>query len=246
MSLKLSQQKSKETGSALIYILIAIALLAALTFTFMEPSSQQGSSQGSFKSLSAIEAQVNTIRSAIQECVLSYPKGDKTIDATAGGSDPYAKKMYPINPDSTHYTAATPGRAGNKLVKNIRCPGNNPGGVNVKDHALIFSDQSGRFLPPPPDLFNDWVYYNGRDGVYFYTYTNKTDAFLETALLKLDEKFSECEADVIESGGAAKDIDSDGVQTCAANNLCFRVRVFKNDSAEYNGDTDGDETAAGC
>jgi hypothetical protein len=238
--------RAREQGSALVYILIAIALLAALTFTFMEPSSQQATSQSAFKSLSAIEAQVNTIRSAIQECVLSYPKGDKTIVVTGVGSDPYARKNYPINPNSTHYTAATPGRSGDRLVKNLRCPGNNPGGVNVKDHAMLFTDKSGKFLPPAPELFNDWEYYNGVDGVYFYTYTNKTDAFLKSALLKLDEKFSECEADVIESGSSAKDIDSDGVQTCAANNLCFRVWLIKNDSAEFNGDTDGDETAAGC
>lgn len=246
--------RAREQGSALVYILIAIALLAALTFTFMEPSSQQATSQSAFKSLSAIEAQVNTIRSAIQECVLSYPKGDRCINGdarsyctTSASTDPGARENYPINPNSSHYVNATPARAGNRLVKNLRCPGNNGGtNANHDNHEFIFTDKSGKFLPPAPELFNNWEYYNGVDGVYFYTYTNKTDAFLKSALLKLDEKFSECEADVIESGGAPKDIDSDGTQICAIDNLCFRVWLIKNDSAEFNGDADGDETAAGC
>src|SRR5690606_21998012 len=140
---------SNESGSALVYILIAIALLAALTFTFMEPSSQQTSSQNTFKMVSNMEAQINMIQSSIQECVLSYPRGDSTIDVTVSGSDPYARDNYPINPNSSHYTTATPGQSGDRLVRNMRCPGNNPGSPNDKNHALVFGGAAGKFLPPP-------------------------------------------------------------------------------------------------
>lgn len=247
MSIVYKNKRAPENGSALVYILIAIALLAALTFTFMEPSSQQTSSQNTFKTQTALQGQIDMIRSAVQECVLSYPKGDKTIDTSGSGSDPGARDNYPINPDSTHYTAATPGRSGDRLVKNIRCPGNNPGGANKADHEPVFSSSAGKYLPPAPDLFDDWQYYNGNDGIFFWTETDKTDAFIAAALEKLDDSFSECEADVIDTSDApagAKDLDSDTTLTCPANHLCFRVRMITESTATYNGDADSDE--AGC
>lgn len=233
-----------ERGSALVYILIAIALLAALTMSFMEPSSQQTSSQNTFKTISAVQTQADLIRAAIQECVLSYPKGDATIDNSVSGTDPGARDNYPLNPNSAHYATATPGQSGDRLVRNIRCPGNNPGGSDVDDHQKIFTSASGKYLPPAPDLFEDWQYYSGDDGVFFWTSTSKTDAFLESALEKMDENFSECEADVIDAVSAAQDLDSDSALSCASGDLCFRVWMIVNDSAVFNGDSDTDET--GC
>ncbi len=251
----ISQGRARESGSALVYILIAIALLAALTFTFMEPSSQQTSSQNTFKSASALESQIDLVRSAIQECVLSYPKGDKCINndaaaycTTAATTDSGARENYPINPDSLHYTNATPGRSGDRLVKNLRCPGNNPGDTaDHDDHNPVFGGSSGKFMPPAPDLFNDWQYYNGLDGVFFWIETDKTDAFIATALEKMDSRFSECEADVIDTSDApagAKDLDGAGTLECPANNVCFRVWMIANSSSNvYYGDADGDEAA---
>ena len=235
-----------QNGSALVYILIAIALLAALTVTFMEPSSQQTSSQGTFRVVSALKSQIDSVRSAVQECVLSYRKGDTTIDISASGTDPNARRNFPIKPNSTHYSTATIGPTAGRLVKDIRCPGD-PGNGDI-NHALIFRGISGKFLPPAPDLFEDWQYYNGTDGVYFWTQTNKSDAFINTALQKLDEEFGECEADIIDASGAAVNLDSDAPAEaqCPSGYKCFRVRMRINPSAVYNGDTDGEEAAASC
>lgn len=245
--------RKQEHGSALVYILIAIALLAVLTITFMEPSSQQTSSQNTFKTMTEIESQANVIRAALQECVLAYPQGDLCIndpaydtDCTSTGvSDPSARRNFPINPDSTHYTGATPGRSSDHEVRNLRCPGNNPGGANHANHELIFSGGEGKFLPPPPDLFGEWQYYNGIDGIFFWTSTDKSDAFLLAALTKLDEKFAECESDIVDAVTTAQDMDSDGDYECPVGNVCFRVwMTMNNTEAVFNGDTDDDETAA--
>lgn len=238
-------KRASETGSALVYILIAIALLAALTMSFMEPSSQQTSSQNTFKTVADLQGQVDTIRSAIQECLLLYPQGDSTINNGGGGSDPGALKNYPINPDSTHYTTATPGRSGDRLVRNLRCPGNSTTS-DPEDHALLFSSVSGKFLAPAPDLFQDWQYYNGTDGVYFWTQTNKTDAYITAALEKLDEKFSECEADVIDASGGAEDLDSaaTALTQCPNDHICFRVWMIDNGSAPH-ADNNIDATCGG-
>jgi hypothetical protein len=249
---KISIRKN-ERGSALVYILIAIALLAALTLTFMEPSGQQTQSQNTFKTVSALQTQADFIISSVQECVITYPKGDFTIDNSGLGTDPGAMKRYPINPNSDHLPVAS--RSGNQEVTELRCPGvtsednwRDSAGVlndngNDNDHPKIFGVTTGKTFPPTPELFNPWQWYNGNDGVFFWTFTDKTDAYLLTAVNKLDELYSECEADVIDASGGAEDIDSDSNYSCANGNICFRVWIRATGSAVYNGDTDGDEAA---
>lgn len=231
------KSKTSQRGSALIYILIAIALLAALTATFMDSSSQQTSSQNTFNTVTDLNSQINFIRSAIQECVLTYPDG--AADLVGVSSNP----PYPINPTSTYFSAPAAPSANNNAV-NVRCPGNPQG--HVKQHAVIFGGSSGKFLPPIPRLFNDWSYWNSVDGVFFFTSTNKTDAFLTTALTRLDEQFSECEADVINNSasGSALNITTSGGSgpTCPANSWCFRIWLIAQPSNIYPGDSDSDET----
>ncbi len=235
---------NQERGSALVYILIAIALLAALTVTFMKPSSQQTSSQGSFRTIANVKNQIDTITSAVQSCILTYRKGDALINVTIPGSDPSARKNFPIKPNSTHYTGATIGATAGRLVKDIRCPGN-PGG-NDNNHAHIFGRTSGKSLPPVPDLFEDWQYYNGIDGVFFWIKTNKTDAFINTALQKIDDRYDECEVDIVDASAAVKNMDSLAEATCEVGYTCLRMRMTRKPSAVYNGDTDNEETAASC
>lgn len=228
--------RKNERGSALVYILIAIALLAALTVTFMEPSSQQTSSQAGFRTATEVKGQVDMIRSAVQECVLRYGRGDDNIPNAGGQTEEGANIIYPIKPNSTYLDSPDPDRS----VKYIRCPGNNPGGGNENQHGDIWT--AGKYMPAPPDLFEDWQWYNGNDGVFFWTYTTKSDAFLLSALEKIDENYSECEADIIQSGATATDIDSDSTVTCPANATCFRVWMITNDATAVHGDF----TSDGC
>ena len=233
---------ASEKGSALVYILIAIALLAALTFTFIEPSSQQSSSQNSFKTAASLDSQIQLIRSSVQQCLLTYPRGDNAIDTSPSGSDPDANTRYPINPDSTYYSSATPGRSGDRQVRNIRCPGRSSTS-DAEDHVKIFSGQSGRYLPPAPDLFGEWQLYNGEDGVFFWISTDKSDLSIQSALSKLDEKYSECESDVVDASASARNLDSNALLACASGSTCFRIFMTANATAVYNGDSDGDESA---
>lgn len=214
-------RRTNERGSALVYILIAIALLAALTVSFMEPASQQTQSQNSFKMVSEFEAQIDFIRTAVQECVILYQMGDNGIDSTAGGAVTLtegANKKFPIDPRSSYLT--NPSASADPLVRELRCPGN-PG--DNADHQPVFSGSSGKFLGPPPAMFEEWRWYNGLDGIFFWTYTLNTDAFIQTSMDKLNESFGLCEADVVRTGAISMDMDNAGDVVCPANATCFRL-----------------------
>lgn len=230
-----------ERGSALIYILIAIALLAVLTASFMDSSSQQTTSQNTFNTVTDLNTQINFIRSSVHECVLTYPEGDQSsaFAATTPTNIP-----YPILPTSSYFTGSTLGVAPDDAVKFLRCPGN-PGTNN--NHAVIFGGSSGKFLPPAPKLFSEWYYYNGNDGVYFVIGSDKTDAFISTALQKLDDQFSECEADIIDATAAPAYLTTDNSTAigliCPVGHLCFRVWMIAGPDAIYPNDVGGDEAA---
>jgi hypothetical protein len=229
-------------GSALIYILIAVALLAALTVSLMEPSSQQTQSQSSTNLVTDISGQVGFITSAISECVLSHPDQDSELTTTQQKNAP-----YPINPQDPYFDAQTadPPSDTDDNVENIRCPGN-PGGTGStnQDHARIFGGTSGKFLPPPPALFTDWTYYNGADGIYIMTSSDKTDPYITSSLIKLDAKYSNCEGEVIDRRGtSALTISSDttpgdgAARTCPAGSVCFRYWLILKATAIH-GDVD--------
>jgi type II secretory pathway pseudopilin PulG len=223
-------------GSALIYILIAVALLAALTVSLMEPSSQQAQSQNTSNLVTNIDAQATFVVSAVQECTLTYPDQDSELTTTEQENTP-----YPINPEDPYFDAQSSAiaSAADNAVSGIRCPGNPGGdGATNQDHALIFGGSSGKFLPPPPPLFDAWEYYNGADGVFFFTKTNKTDAFIQTSLQRLDDAYAECEADVNDQlSGAAVNLSSDitpgdgAERSCPAGYICFRYWIIQKASA---------------
>lgn len=225
-----------QSGSALIYILIAVALLAALTVSLMEPSGQQAQSQNATNIYTELDGQIGFISSAVSECVLSHPDQDSELTSTEQKNAP-----YPINPSDPYFDgqSANPGTDPDDRVDYIRCPGNPGGaGANNQDHARIFGGTSGKFLPPAPALFGNWEYYNGADGVSIMISSSKTDSYIESALQKLNEKFSQCEAEVIDRRSAGDlNITSDvtpgagAVRKCAGGNICFRYWIVLKSSA---------------
>ncbi len=216
-------------GSALIYILVAIALLAALTATFMGSSSQNPSAEKTLDLVTKLNAQIQTYRSAIQECVLTYPNGDKTMPAapaTVGGAQ--VTRPYPLNPRNSYLL--NPVSSGAKdIAANISCPGN-PG--NSNDHAQIFGAGSGKFSPPKLNTFWNW-YYNGSDGVFIQFGTTANDAYIKTALDKINEQFAPCEVEVVDARtGPSVTITSDNA-VCQSGNICLMIWLVTKPTALF-------------
>jgi hypothetical protein len=178
-----------EKGSILFYIFLAVALMAVLTYTFTKDGRNSESSQLAIRTAQELYVQTNLIRSAIVECTLSYPGGggdlnaDNVIDATDNPNTP-----YPLNPTA----ALNPGGpAGTDQVRNLVCVGAPAATRNIFGNV----SNQGRFLPPVPAGYGEWLYINDASGVRIKIIapTTATDV---GALSRLMAKFSTCQSDL--------------------------------------------------
>lgn len=187
------QNKNRlEKGNVLFYVFIAVALLGALTFAFTKDSRESYSAQRAVQIAEDLFVQANMIRSAAVECTIEYPAGggdldlSGVIDATDNPNNP-----FPINPSSVNTPNAPAGlaAAGNDNVRNLTCVGAPAARANM----FQGSKNQGRFLPPPPSGFAEWVYVNNNAGVRI-TITGPNSAMAIDALTRLKNKFDDCQA----------------------------------------------------
>ncbi len=69
----LNKRKKSESGNVLIYIFVAVALLAGLTMALTSGGGDQAISTSAFRITDNLRSQAQGIRSAVLECVLRYP-----------------------------------------------------------------------------------------------------------------------------------------------------------------------------
>lgn len=175
-------------GSVLFYILMAVALIGALSFVVMEDSDSTVSTQVAQNTASELYAQANLIRAAVTECVLEFPggggdlDGDNDIDAADNANTP-----YPLEPND----ALNPGgAAGNDQVRNLKCLMSSSTARNMFQGA----GNRGQLLPPPPSGYTEWTYFNTvADGVGMEITAPLSATHLD-ALTRFMRKFSSCQA----------------------------------------------------
>lgn len=202
----LSERKlaHENRGNVLFYILIAIALMGALTYSFAKDSRTNLTTQMGHKASEELYIQASLIRAAILECSIQYPQGggdmdnNGVVDASDNPNNP-----YPINPSSALILRAPAGctttsnatgcvsAAANDQARNMVCVGAPIGQANIFQGA----NNKGRFLPPPPSGFGEWEYLNDTNGVRIRI-TAGASAIGSDALARLQAKFANCQADV--------------------------------------------------
>ena len=179
-----------EKGNVLFYVFLALGLLAALTYSFVNTSRDNVTSQGAYRTAEKLYSQVSLIRSAIVQCSLEYPGGggDLNGDGVINSSD-NPNNPYPVDPTDANNPF---GAAANDQVSNVTCTGA-PSGQEV----LFGSSANGtaRFLPAQVTGFSNWVYINDSNGVRIQTIAPSTAEGL-AAITRLQAKFGNCEADI--------------------------------------------------
>ena len=143
-----------QQGSAIIYVFVAIGLLAALTYSFVKDSGQSVVAQSAHRTSEDLYIQASTIRAAIVECAVQYPNGggdmdgDGDIDSTDNPNNPYP--VLPTYANNPHGVAA------DNTVRNLSCTGAPAAEANI----FQGTNNKGRFLPPATSGFGEWVYGN--------------------------------------------------------------------------------------
>ncbi|MBU6474709.1 MAG: hypothetical protein KGQ70_01975 [Alphaproteobacteria bacterium] len=183
----------------MLYVLLAVGLLAALTYYFAQDSNENYAAQDAIHISEELYAQINMIKAAVVECSLEYPNGGPYV----GGVSENSNNPFPINPSSANVTQEVAGCTatsnapnciaafGNDDVSNLSCPGAGIG------YEMLFSgaNNQGRYLPPMPAGFTDWFYGNDATGVYITTTTTApSDPASIDALDRLMGKFTSTQA----------------------------------------------------
>lgn len=211
----------KDSGNALLYVFIAVGLLGALTYSFVKGSRENYAVQNAARIAEEMYVQVNLMKSSVMQCRYEYTDmyivADLDNDGTSESfnaadldgdgdvdNDDNDNAGYPLEPtDILHANSlagctTTNGRSGcvtasaTDDVRNLKCIGAPIGEVNM----FTGQNNSGSFLPPKPQGFNEWQYRNDSDGVYLQITAEVQNMVYETTLSRLADKFVTCQAEI--------------------------------------------------
>lgn len=141
MSNNLYNKIFSEAGNVIIYIFAAMGIFGFLTFIMTNGTKESVAAADVQKMTSLVKTDLETIHSAIQECVLMYPdpvdvNADGNINATDNPSAPYP--LYPPNGSNTTMWWGTP----SQNIKTIVCPGE----YMINNGSKVFDNDSGKFF----------------------------------------------------------------------------------------------------
>lgn len=189
-----------ENGNIVLYLLMALFLAGVLMATMTDSSGRSADSVQIDELQAYLEAEIKTVESAINACVLTY---SRTVDLDDDGdmdADDNPNPPFPVYGDLSHSgTGAT--------LANILCPGAPTGS------QMVFGTQPGRQLR----LFDDTSlytvkYYNDpTDGVMLKIIYDRgipaTQTHFYEAARRINEKLAACKAEIRSDGWAGTDAD---------------------------------------
>ena len=214
---------SRQKGSVVIYILIAI-FLTGLLIAAMTQGSKKSASSGQLDQMALFGlADIKTIQSAITECAQTYPSptdvdGDGDKDATDNPNPPFP--LYCANAACALATM-TSGAAGVDITL-AGCPGAGAG------QKVVFNRNAGNNFKLLGDTatYTTKYFTDATEGTYIRITRATSDPLWTEAISRLDDKFSECSAAAVTAAG-----------TCA--NGCFYYWIVRRATSVLGGE-------AGC
>ncbi|TAH32308.1 MAG: hypothetical protein EYC62_09250 [Alphaproteobacteria bacterium] len=228
-----ANDKNQAGFGAFAYILMSIALLAALTTAISVGSRSNTRVQNNDIQVSKIYGQASKIRSDILLCMTE-------VQVQTSGVGPTAYQRFPACDDTTqggtqantNYTAdgyCTNVSTSNPIIanaKNLRCL--SPSSASVWDNS------EGNFFPDPIPGFEPWKYAiigdsnDAYKGVSLLITTQGRTSSTDTdwVLRKVRDKFGPNEAQVLIRNGDDANDGKINVSPCVGNSICNTLQVW--------------------
>lgn len=185
------KNKQTERGSIVIYLIIALVLMATLVVFITQGTKKGPQAQQLDETSQYLESDLGVISAAINDCVLTYSRavdvdGDGDKDTTDNPNAP-----FPL------YGDLSSGGAGDDIMA-IKCPG------APASKQIIFDNSPGRnFRLLSGSDYTVTYFTDGTEGVKITISRSSTSDIWLEAIDRLNTKLSTCQAEVDTAGGCA-------------------------------------------
>lgn len=208
----MTAKASREKGSIIVYILIAIFLTGLLVSMMSQGAKKSASSEQIDEVMMYLQADIQTVQSNITECVTSYQNNNfcpssgcvsQYGSTTTVGTPDYGNP----NPPFPMPASSSSGTVGTALAS-IQCP-RAPSGQQT-----IFTDSITQSLKLLQDTANyTTTYFNGNssvadsgnsgvyEGVYLRIERTVSDPVWTEAIARMNNKYSACSVAYVAPGG---------------------------------------------
>ena len=185
------KNRSSESGSIIIYLIMALVLMAALV-VYMTQGTKKGPQSQQLDEMSQyLESDLKVIDSAINDCVLTY---SRAVDVDNDGD-----KDATDNPNAPFPLYGTLGSGGaGTAIANIKCPG----APTAKQ--VIFNNGPGRnFRLLSGSDYTVTYFTDGTEGVRITISRASASDIWSEAISRLNTKLATCQAEVDSAGDCA-------------------------------------------
>ncbi len=175
-----------QAGNILIYIFIAIGLLATLTLAVTRDTSTHDLKRQARENTALLIQQADYIRAAFQECALLYPDGGGDLDGDGdidNNDNPYTP--YPLNAGDPKQPN---GAGASQYLIDQQCTGA-PAAT-----AYMFQPPN-QFRVPQPKVTTRWYYSADANGLRVSVSYNFPNAVGDTMVNMLAQRLPDCEFD---------------------------------------------------
>jgi len=224
----MKQNYNRQSGfGAFAYILMSIALLAALTGAISRISQTNSRAQANDVLVARIYGQASKIRADIQLCMT-----ERTKDTEVG---PLRYRQFPVCNGGTSNSAF---EQNTNYFSDLYCPSNSAGTIFANARALrckmptdpsVWDNAEGNFFPERITGYEEWKYYISSSGTHqgvslMITPVNRAaNADTDWVLRRVAARFGANEARVMKR---TADDDATTINVSACTGLCNTLQIW--------------------
>jgi len=188
---RLEYSEKNTSGNILMYVFIAVGLLAALTVAIVKDGTVRDPVQEARRAADVLIQQSNYLRTAFQECAMLYPDGGGDLDGDGdvdNNDNPYAP--FPLEATDSKQPN---GAGASQYLIDQQCTGA-PAAT-----AYMFRPPS-RYNVPDPQITSQWFYEAGSAGLRLEVSYSFPDQIRDNVVDILDQRLADCEFSTYDTG----------------------------------------------